>query len=60
MPFGLGGASATFQRVMQTIFRDELLKVLIVYLDDIIVFSQDIQDPPAAPEDFQWAAWTED
>lgn len=53
MPFGLGGASATFQRVTQTIFRDELLKVLIVYLDDIIVFSQDIQDPPAAPENFQ-------
>ena len=43
MPFGLGGAPATFQRVMQTIFRDELLEVLIVYLDDIIVFSQDIK-----------------
>ena len=42
MPFGLGGAPATFQRVMQTIFRDELLEILIVYLDDIIVFSQDI------------------
>ena len=43
MPFGLGGAPATFQRVMQTIFRDEMLEILIVYLDDIIVFSQDIQ-----------------
>ena len=42
MPFGLGGAPATFQRVMQTIFRKELLDILIVYLDDIIVFSQDI------------------
>ena len=42
MPFGLGNAPATFQRVMQTIFRDELLEMLIVYLDDIIVFSQDI------------------
>ena len=42
MPFGLGGAPATFQRVMQTIFREELLEILIVYLDDIIVFSQDI------------------
>ena len=28
---------------MQTIFRDEMLEILIVYLDDIIVFSQDIQ-----------------
>ena len=43
MPFGLGGAPATFQRVMQTIFRDELLEILIVYLDDVIVFSQDIR-----------------
>ena len=42
MPFGLGNAPAIFQRVMQTIFRDELLEMLIVYLDDIIVFSQDI------------------
>ena len=33
---------ATFQRVMQTIFRDELLQILIVYLDDIIVFSENI------------------
>ena len=43
MPFGLGGAPSTFQRVMQSIFRDEFLEVLIVYLDDIIVFSQDIK-----------------
>ena len=42
MPFGLGGAPATFQRVMQTIFREQLLEILIVYLDEIIVFSQDI------------------
>lgn len=45
MPFGLGGAPGTFQRIMQTIFRDELLETLIVYLDDIIVFSQDISTP---------------
>ena len=42
MPFGLGGAHGAFQRIMQTIFRDKLLEILIVYLDDIIVFSQDI------------------
>jgi hypothetical protein len=27
---------------MQTIFQDELLQLLIVYLDDIIVFSEHI------------------
>ena len=42
MPFGLGSAPGTFQRIRQTIFRDELLEMLIVYLDDVIVFSQDI------------------
>ena len=29
---------------MQTVFRDEVLQILIVYLDDIIVFSQDIPE----------------
>lgn len=41
--FGLGGASATFQRVMQTILRDDLLEILIACLDDSIVLSQDIK-----------------
>ena len=44
MPFGLAGAPATFQRLMQTLFRDDMLQILIVYLDDIIVFSQDIRE----------------
>ena len=42
MPFGLGSAPGTFHRIMQTIFCDELLEILVGYLDDIIVFSQDI------------------
>ena len=29
---------------MQTVFRDEVLHILIVYLDNIIVFSQDIPE----------------
>ena len=46
MPFRLGGAPATVQRVMHTIFRDELLEKLIVYLDHIIAFRQDIRMHP--------------
>ena len=44
MPYGLSNAPATFQRLMQTVFRDEMLQTLIVYLDDIIIFSKDINE----------------
>lgn len=44
MPFGLQNAPATFQRLMQGVFRDDILRTLMVYLDDIIVFSSTIQE----------------
>lgn len=44
MPFGLCNAPASFQRLMQTIFREDLLQILLVYLDDIIVYSDSIAD----------------
>ena len=44
MPFGLCNAPALFQKLMQTIFREELLQILLVYLDDIIVYSCSIAD----------------
>jgi len=48
MSFSLAGAPGLFQRPMQTVFRDEVLQILFVYLDDITVFSQDI------PEHLRW------
>lgn len=39
MPFGLCNAPATFQRMMQAVFRD--MPYVRVYLDDIVVFSKD-------------------
>ncbi|MGL5691745.1 MAG: reverse transcriptase family protein, partial [Bacteroidales bacterium] len=39
MPFGLCNAPGTFQRAMDTIFRKDLHKYVIPYLDDIIIFS---------------------
>ena len=40
IPFGLMNAQATFQRVMDIAFADEKDKILVIYLDKIIVFSK--------------------
>ena len=40
MPFGLINAEATFQRAMDIAFVGEQDKFLVVYLDDITVFSK--------------------
>ena len=39
MPFGLCNAPATFQHFMNDVFRDMLDVSVIVYLDDILIFS---------------------
>ena len=40
MPFGLMNAGATFQREMEIAFAEEKEKMVVVYLDDIKVFSR--------------------
>jgi hypothetical protein len=42
MPFGLTNAPAIFQQMMQTVFSDILNIFVIIYLDDILIFSMDI------------------
>lgn len=39
-PFGLTNASAFFQRTMNYIFEEELYNMCVVYIDDILVFSE--------------------
>ncbi|GBG74853.1 hypothetical protein CBR_g19366 [Chara braunii] len=44
MPFGLTNAPATFQRCMNDLFRPWLDIFVVVYLDDILVFSKTLQE----------------
>jgi hypothetical protein len=39
LPFGLTNAPGTFMRLMNDIFREELDRCVIIYLDDILIFS---------------------
>ena len=44
MPFGLCNAPATFQRNMNEIFFNEIGDFIIVYMDDIIIFSKTLDE----------------
>lgn len=43
MSFGLCGSPATFQRLMQSIFRDELYLCMLVFLDDLLIYSETVE-----------------
>ncbi|XP_050315786.1 retrovirus-related Pol polyprotein from transposon 17.6 isoform X1 [Anthonomus grandis grandis] len=44
MPFGLKNAPSTFQRVMNEIFKHVIGKICFIYMDDILVFSNTIEE----------------
>ncbi|XP_077947560.1 uncharacterized protein LOC144388873 isoform X1 [Gasterosteus aculeatus] len=44
MPFGLCNAPGTFQRLMERIFGAQHFQTLLLYLDDVIVFSSTVDE----------------
>lgn len=44
MPFGTCNSPSSFQRLMNTCFRDELFQTMLCYLDDILIFGKTITE----------------
>ena len=44
VPFGLGNAPATFQRLMEQVLLNLKWKILVLYLDDVVVYAETVEE----------------
>lgn len=44
MPFGLKNAPSTFQRLINTVLRQHINKICVVYMDDILIFGTSLEE----------------
>ncbi len=44
MPFGLNNTLATFQRLMNKVLRQYIIKFVQVYFDDVIIYSNSLDE----------------
>ena len=49
LPMGLTNAPAEFMALMENTFREELNKFVLVFLDDILIYSRTLEEHQAAP-----------
>ena len=59
LPFGLNNAPATYQRLMEQCLGDLNMKICAIYLDDLIIFSNTLEEHLDRLDKDSWSYWTQ-